>query len=332
MASEYICYYVIAFLVAVLVCGSFYIRALRFTVKNCDKRLEEVTVVDENVSSRDNLQSELADLQVYVTELESLRASAQCERERYAAECNTLRRDNTELHQLVRRLKAKLSSKSGVVYDSEVFGESGSDHTLSEKDLEELDRLRDFAKDVSKERMFDSRILRMRKSAIRYVLSDFLTRKITSANDFVGVYVLWNVERDWYYVGQSIYVFKRVKEHFGTLGTGGSQDLYLDYKQGYHFVVEFFSLEKSKFRDLNDLERSLIDYYDSYHQGYNRTKGNRDLPENTFQSRFTTFDNYQSKVPAKSVSDVQLVNQKSSVKPGVMVCKTNRGILERQAL
>ena len=90
-------------------------------------------------------------------------------------------------------------------------------------------------------------------------------------SDFTGVYVLHNLTKDMYYVGQSIKVIDRVGQHFTGHGNG---DVYADFKYGDEFEVSTVSLVDSGYGSLNDLERDTIAAYDAYNNGYNKTAGN----------------------------------------------------------
>ncbi len=90
-------------------------------------------------------------------------------------------------------------------------------------------------------------------------------------SDFTGIYVLHNVSKDMYYVGQSIKVVDRVRQHLTGHGNG---DVYADFKYGDAFTVSALSLGESGYGSLNDLERDTIAAYDAYRKGYNRTSGN----------------------------------------------------------
>ena len=91
--------------------------------------------------------------------------------------------------------------------------------------------------------------------------------------DFAGVYILRNGINNKYYVGQSVHVLKRIKQHFSGKGC---EDVYRDYIIGVPFEVQCISLANSGYNSLNRLERDYIAYYDAYNNGYNRTKGNHD--------------------------------------------------------
>ncbi len=65
-------------------------------------------------------------------------------------------------------------------------------------------------------------------------------------NDFEGAYVLHNLNNDFYYVGQSINVVHRVKQHFTGKGNG---DVYADFKYNNEFEIIFVPLATSDYSD-----------------------------------------------------------------------------------
>lgn len=99
---------------------------------------------------------------------------------------------------------------------------------------------------------------------------DFLHKYIRY--DFEGVYVLHNLTKDMYYVGQSINVVERAKHHLTGKGNG---DVYADFKYGDSFEVVLIDINNTNYSNLNDLERYTIAAFRAYDKGYNKTRGNR---------------------------------------------------------
>ena len=91
------------------------------------------------------------------------------------------------------------------------------------------------------------------------------------SGDVVGVYVIHNISKDMYYVGQAKRLFFRINQHFTGHGNG---DVYADYKYGDEFKIKLVTLNESGYSDLDKLEKDLIAKYDAYNSGYNRTSGN----------------------------------------------------------
>lgn len=90
--------------------------------------------------------------------------------------------------------------------------------------------------------------------------------------DFMGCYVIHNLTKDIYYVGQAKHVTNRVYAHFTGRGNG---DVYADYKYDNEFELLLVDIMDTEYRRLDDLERDLIGAFDAYNHGYNKTRGNR---------------------------------------------------------
>lgn len=90
--------------------------------------------------------------------------------------------------------------------------------------------------------------------------------------DFMGCYVIHNVTKNMYYVGQAKHVPNRVYAHFTGSGNG---DVYADYRYNNKFEIILIDIMTTNYRRLDDLERDLITAYNAYNCGYNKTRGNR---------------------------------------------------------
>ena len=100
---------------------------------------------------------------------------------------------------------------------------------------------------------------------------EFFEIKPTIKGDIVGVYVIHNESRDMYYVGQAKRLFFRINQHLTGHGNG---DVYADYKYGDDFSIKIVPLSDSGYKDIDLLEKDLIDEYHACDSGYNRTFGN----------------------------------------------------------
>lgn len=87
--------------------------------------------------------------------------------------------------------------------------------------------------------------------------------------DYSGVYVIQNLHNQYYYVGQSKQMLKRVNNHLTGKGNG---NLYADYKYGAQLEITLIKVSNDR---LNEVERLLIDRLQATTKGYNRTKGNQ---------------------------------------------------------
>lgn len=101
---------------------------------------------------------------------------------------------------------------------------------------------------------------------------EFMRYAQPSTGEVTGVYVLHNIARDKYYVGQSKCVLNRVRHHLTGSGNG---DVYADYRYGDAFEVMVISCTRAGYESINALERDLIAHYDAYTKGYNKNAGNR---------------------------------------------------------
>lgn len=90
--------------------------------------------------------------------------------------------------------------------------------------------------------------------------------------DKPGVYIIHNETKRMYYVGQSVRLSSRLKDHFSG---HGNPDVYADYKYGNKFRIRWIFLDGSEFTDLNFMERYYIKQYNSFENGYNKTAGNK---------------------------------------------------------
>ena len=116
-----------------------------------------------------------------------------------------------------------------------------------------------------------------------------LPRSITQTDNFIklkdfiglnythitGCYVIRNDEKNKYYVGQSKDVVKRIKQHFsGTVPKNiiFAEDYYRSQNNDNLFSVKIHKLSTKD--EMDAMEKYLIDYYDAYSQGYNKTQGN----------------------------------------------------------
>lgn len=97
-------------------------------------------------------------------------------------------------------------------------------------------------------------------------------RKISNQSDFTGIYIIHNLTKGMYYVGQSKNVLKRISSHLGGSGNG---DVYADLKYGDVFTVKAIPLAGSGYSNLDALERDAIQTYDAFEHGYNKNRGNR---------------------------------------------------------
>lgn len=90
-----------------------------------------------------------------------------------------------------------------------------------------------------------------------------------------GVYIIKNNENLKYYVGQSKDVLRRLRQHFKENIPQNiifAEDYYLSKNKDKLFSVKIIPLQTKD--ELDRTEKMLIEKYDSFNCGYNKTKGN----------------------------------------------------------
>lgn len=152
----------------------------------------------------------------------------------------------------------------GVLHSREVEAQIAADRAALRSQVEAAKAEREAAERAAKE---EARSLASGHAEL--TAEEFLT--MPPSPEFTGVYILHNVSQDTYYVGQSVRVLQRVRQHLTGYGNG---DVYADYKYGDDFTVRTISLVDSGYLSIDDLEREMIDAYDALEGGYNRTRGN----------------------------------------------------------
>ncbi|MDB6354002.1 GIY-YIG nuclease family protein [Trichococcus sp. K1Tr] len=136
-----------------------------------------------------------------------------------------------------------------------------------------------YRKDLEIERTQNKRRVRkeldsLRKEMPKYAPKDFYELKKKGTSEYlVGIYLIYNYDRDLYYVGKSKNMVNRVYEHF--MLNMGSPELHEDYCSGEKFSISLIPLAKTSFSSLDDLEDYAIRAYDSLlPNGYNKIPGN----------------------------------------------------------
>lgn len=88
-----------------------------------------------------------------------------------------------------------------------------------------------------------------------------------------GVYIFSNLSKNNYkYVGQSINMTNRIKNH---LRGNGNPEMYNDIINGDIFAINLVKLNNTNFQNLDSLEKHYITEYNTYYNGYNKTRGNQ---------------------------------------------------------
>ncbi|MGL4950579.1 MAG: GIY-YIG nuclease family protein [Mycoplasma sp.] len=92
-----------------------------------------------------------------------------------------------------------------------------------------------------------------------------------------GCYVIKNKFNGKHYVGQSKDVLKRIKQHFNGLQPNNiifAEDYYSEPEKNRGNIFSIKIIECSTKDELDSLEKELIEKYDSFNRGYNKTSGN----------------------------------------------------------
>lgn len=112
-------------------------------------------------------------------------------------------------------------------------------------------------------------------------------RESRGIENFKGIYIIHNLVKDIYYIGQSRKVFCRAYKHFVTNPAENKAryslcieynlpEIYDDYRLGEKFNISLIPLEDTSFSTLDEFEYYAISAYNATveYGGYNRTHGN----------------------------------------------------------
>lgn len=98
-----------------------------------------------------------------------------------------------------------------------------------------------------------------------------------SYTKIIGCYIIRNVQKDKYYIGQSKDVMKRIRQHFrGTVPNNivFAEDYYSADQEIRDSLFEVKIIPCETKDELDRTEKELIERYDSFNRGYNGTNGN----------------------------------------------------------
>lgn len=100
---------------------------------------------------------------------------------------------------------------------------------------------------------------------------------IVDYKKIIGCYIIWNKEKNKYYVGQSKDVIKRLKQHFnGSIPKNiiFAEDYYSAAIEKRDSLFYFKIIPLHDKGELDEVEKELIEEYDAFNSGYNGTSGN----------------------------------------------------------
>lgn len=123
-----------------------------------------------------------------------------------------------------------------------------------------------------------------------------------------GIYKITNLKNNNCYIGQSINIIQRWKDHRKE-----AKDIYSDkkeyplYKAIRKYGIENFSfeiLEECKVEELNQKEKEYIEKYNSFHNGYNQTLGGDSNSKNYNSNLDAIYDDLlNSKITLKNIAE-----------------------------
>ncbi len=97
--------------------------------------------------------------------------------------------------------------------------------------------------------------------------------------DFIGCYIIKNIMNNKVYVGQSKHVLTRIKQHFDCKTLEPKNPIFIpdclnlsEEQVKYTFMIAIVNCQTKD--ELDETEKFLIQKYDSFNKGYNRTAGN----------------------------------------------------------
>lgn len=183
----------------------------------------------------------------------------------------------TEINKDLKELE-KIQSKRNAAIQAELKEQELKDklsfHKLSvkEDELEDIKVL---------ERMKDS--LKNKRILSQLIWSTFFQKEMTSlcnnllgTSTIIGIYKITNLENNKVYIGQSVDVSKRWKNHAKCglgIDTPAGNKLYKDMQAYGIWNFSWELLEKCSKEELNEKERFYIELYQSKEYGYNTLKG-----------------------------------------------------------
>ena len=183
----------------------------------------------------------------------------------------------TEINKDLKELE-KVQSKRNAAIQAELKEQELKDklsfHKLSvkEDEFEDIKVL---------ERMKDS--LKNKRILSQLIWSTFFQKEMTSlcnnllgTSTIIGIYKITNLENNKVYIGQSVDVSKRWKNHAKCglgIDTPAGNKLYKDMQSYGIWNFSWELLEKCSKEELNEKERFYIELYQSKEYGYNTLKG-----------------------------------------------------------
>lgn len=91
----------------------------------------------------------------------------------------------------------------------------------------------------------------------------------------IGIYGIYSISQNKYYIGKSKDILKRINKHKSDLRLNKHHSHYLQnvYNKYGSDDLKFFIIQECSFEESAILEQKYIKQYDSYHNGFNSTLG-----------------------------------------------------------
>jgi group I intron endonuclease len=132
-----------------------------------------------------------------------------------------------------------------------------------------------------------------------------------------GVYIINNIENGKMYIGSSINIDKRIKEHMNKLknNTHHNYKLQIDYNNADNSIFIYEILEEVvNFNMLKEREDYFIKLYDSINKGYNFNKSNSEQISNYEELRLLMDDYFKKSKKFRVPINIPYINKKGTTR------------------
>ncbi|AWW06120.1 MAG: hypothetical protein [Caudoviricetes sp.] len=173
------------------------------------------------------------------------------------------------------KLNKSIQVKKDTIYDLKQENKNLEQNYLAKKDEIEI-----IKQETTK--IFRSKSQKIKPLPTNFSVSnDFIPLSSLCGLEYekiIGCYIIHNKENDKYYVGQSKDVLKRLRQHFkGTIPNNiiFAEDYFSSLPENRDKLFEIKIISCQTKDELDRMEKSLIEEYDSFNNGYNNTSGNK---------------------------------------------------------
>lgn len=273
------------------------------TTREYEQRYE---IIKENVTSLDKRQIELEEHNKYLIKNNEDIERQACEKMKYAAsnyidvleqELKRTEKDfdekTNELQENFNKQETYYKDKISVLKQEEEKEKKIIDTVIAarlrEQEMEEKTSF--YSIDISETALSDIKILESIKPQLqsprilsmliwttffKKPMTDLCNRVLKTTNTVCGIYKITNKTNGKCYIGQSVDVDKRLKEHAKCglgIDTPASNKLYKEMQKIGIWNFSWELLEECKSSELNEREKYYIDFYKSKDYGYNSSIG-----------------------------------------------------------